>query len=279
MANDVLGLIAGEGRLPVLVARGMRAQGARVACVAFRGHADPELQSLCDHFEEVSLYRPSAWIRRLRRWGAQDAVMVGGVSKSRMMHDPWRWLRDIPDWRAIRVWYRRLRHDKRDRALLAAVAEELSHAGIEIIDSTTHIAEHMAGSGQLGSVAPTAGQSSDITFGWSLVQTSADIGIGQAMAIREGDVLAVEAAEGTAAMIERAGALCRISGWVLLKNASADHDQRADVPTIGVETIEQLAAAGGGAVAVGAGRVILLEQDLVLAAADKAGIAVVGMDT
>ena len=279
MANDVLGLIAGEGRLPVLVARGMRAQGARVACVAFRGHADPELQSLCEHFEEVSLYRPSAWIRRLRRWGAHDAVMVGGVSKSRMMHDPWRLLRDIPDWRAVRVWYRRLRHDKRDRALLAAVAEELSHAGIEIIDSTTHIAEHMAGSGQLGSVAPTAGQTSDITFGWSLVQTSADIGIGQAMAIREGDVLAVEAAEGTAAMIKRAGELCRISGWVLLKNASADHDRRADVPTIGVETIEQLAAAGGGAVAVGAGRVILLEQDLVLAAADKAGIAVVGMDT
>jgi len=279
MANDVLGLIAGEGRLPVLVARGMRAQGARVACVAFRGHADPELQSICEHFEEVSLYRPSAWIRRLRRWDAHDAVMVGGVSKSRMMHDPWRLLRDIPDWRAVRVWYRRLRHDKRSRALLAAVAEELSHAGIEIIDSTTHIAEHMAGSGQLGSVAPTAGQTSDITFGWSLVQTSADIGIGQAMAIREGDVLAVEAAEGTAAMIKRAGTLCRISGWVLLKNASADHDRRADVPTIGVETIEQLAAAGAGAVAVGAGRVILLEQDLVLAAADKAGIAVVGMDT
>lgn len=117
-----------------------------------------------------------------------------------------------------------------------------------------------------------------MTLGWPLLLTSADMGIGQAMAIREGDVIAVEAAEGTAAMIQRAGALCPRQGWTLLKNASANHDNRADVPTVGVETIEQLAAAGAGAVAVGAGRVILLDKPAVIAAADAAGIAVVGLD-
>ncbi len=277
MSNDVIGLIAGEGRLPVLVATGMRAAGARVACVAFRGHAHEELRTLCDTFREVSLYRPGSWSRLLRRQGCVDAVMVGRVDKTRM-HDKWRTLRDIPDWAAIRLWYRRLRHDRRSPAVLAAVADELEHGGIRLIDSRTHIEDHMATSGTIGSVPPTAAQEQDMTLGWPLLLTSAEMGIGQSMAIREGDVIAVEAAEGTAAMIQRAGALCSRQGWTLLKNASANHDNRADVPTVGVETIEQLSAAGAGAVAVGAGRVILLDKPAVIAAADAAGIALVGLD-
>ncbi len=277
MTSDVVGLIAGEGQLPVLVARGMRAQGHRVACVAFRGHAHPALRDLCDWFTEVSLYRPGSWSRRLRKCGAEQAVMVGRVDKTRM-HDRFRAFRDVPDWAGLRLWYRRLRHDRRSPAVLAAVADEMEHGGITLMDSTTHISEHMASVGQLGAVAATAGQQQDIALGWPLVQQSANLGIGQSMAIRDGDVIAVEAAEGTAAMIKRAGELCRMSGWTLLKNSSADHDRRADVPTVGVETIEQLAAAGAGVLAVGAGSVILLDRDAVIAAADAKGIAVIGLE-
>jgi DUF1009 family protein len=278
METTVLGLIAGEGRLPLLVAQGMRDRGFRVACVAFRGHAHPELQACCDEFAEVSLYRMGSWMKHLRRWNATEAIMVGGVAKTRM-HDPWRFVRNIPDWRALRLWYRRLRHDKRDRAVLTAVADELQQGGIELIDSTTHISEHLANAGTFGNVAPTAAQKADIEFGWPLLQTSADMGVGQAMAVRECDVIAVEAVEGTAAMIQRAGELCRTRGWTLLKTASNDHDMRADVPTIGVKTIEQLVAAGAGALALGAGRVILLDREAVVQACDKAGIALFGMDT
>ena len=95
--------------------------------------------------------------------------------------------------------------------------------------------------------------------------------------MREGDVIAVEALEGTAGMITRAGALCRRSGWTLLKTSRTDHDRRADVPTIGVQTIEELAAAGAGCIALGTGRVILIDRPAVLEAADKAGIAIVGV--
>lgn len=277
MADQVLGLIAGEGTLPLLVARGMREQGLRVACVAFRGHADERLADLCEHFAQVSLYRPGGWLRRLKRWGASEAVMVGRVAKTRM-HDPWRLVRDIPDWRALRLWYRRLRHDRRDRAVLAALAEELQRGGIELIDSTTHITEHMARAGQAGRIAPTSAQLADIEFGWPLLRSATDMGVGQAMAVREGDVIAVEAVEGTAAMIERAGDLCSKHGWTLLKTAADDHDRRSDVPTIGVDTIRQLAAAGAGALAIGAGRVILLDRDAVVAACDEAGIALLGME-
>ena len=98
------------------------------------------------------------------------------------------------------------------------------------------------------------------------------------MAVRDRDVIAVEAVEGTDAMIDRAGELCRAKGWTLLKTTSGDHDMRADVPTIGVQTIERLAAAGGRCIALGTGRVILIDKPQVLAAADKANVAIVGVE-
>ncbi len=271
-----IGLIAGEGQLPVLVARGMRDAGLDVACVAFRGHADPELRNLCTKWSEVSLYRPGGWLRRLRRWDVVDAVMVGRVAKTRM-HDPFRMIRDLPDWRAIRLWYRRLRHDRRDRAVLAAVAEELQRGGVTLIDSTTHIPDHLATEGTLGSTSPSTLQQQDIAFGWPLLHNLTDMGIGQALTVREGDVIAVEAVEGTDSMIGRTGTLCRASGWTLLKTSADDHDRRADVPTIGIDTVARLSAAGCGCIAVGAGRVILIDRPKVIEACNQAGIALVGV--
>lgn len=271
-----IGLIAGEGRLPVLVAEGMRRAGHDVMCVAFRGHADAGLASKCDHFAEVSLYRPGGWIRRLRRWGAQDAVMIGRVAKTRM-HDPWRALRDVPDWRALRLWYRRLRHDRSDAAVLAAVADELARGGVRLIDSTTHVQEHLASEGVMGAVKPSTLQEKDIAIGWPLLSQITSMGIGQCMALREGDVIAVEAVEGTDRMIERAATLCRSSGWTMVKTAADTHDRRSDVPTVGPETIERLRSSGCGCLALGAGRVLLADRPAVIAAADQAGIALVGI--
>ena len=271
-----IGLIAGEGRLPVLVAQGMRRDGHSVMCVAFRGHAHAELRNCCDHYAQVSLYRPGGWIRRLRRWGASDAVMIGRVDKTRM-HDPFRVVRDIPDWRAVRLWYRRLRHDRGDAAVLAAVADELALGGVRLIDSTTHLQEHLATEGVMGGASPSSTQLADIAQGWPVLQQVTSLGVGQCMAIREGDVIAVEAVEGTDRMIDRAGELCRAKGWTLLKTASDNHDRRADVPTIGPDTIARLRTAGCGCVAIGANRVLLADRPAVIAAADAAGIAVVGI--
>lgn len=271
-----IGLIAGEGRLPVVVADGMRQAGRSVACVAFRGHADEDLQGCCDQYRTVGLYRMSQWLRTLRRWGATEAVMVGRVSKARM-HDPLRLLRQIPDLRTALLWYRRLRHDRRNATVLAAVAEELDRGGIRLLDSTTFIEDHLAEEGVLGQARPSDLQAADIAFGWSLLTRTVEMDIGQSIAVREGDVIAVEALEGTSGMIQRAGALCRRSGWTLLKTSRKEHDRRADVPTIGIQTIEELAAAGAGCVAIGTGRVILIDRPAVLAAADKVGIAVVGV--
>ena len=278
MASDqpTLGIIAGNGILPSLVARSAKAAGYRVCCVGLRNQFDPALPHECDEFSAVGIAKIGRWIRLLKKWNIDEAVMVGGVEKT-IMHDPFRILRLMPDVRGLRLWYRRLRHDRRDATVLAAIADELQGEGVTLIDSTTHIKEHLASAGTIGSVQPTARQTNDIAFGWPLLCETASLHIGQSIAVREGDVLAVEAIEGTAALIKRAGELCKRKGWSLLKTAASDHDMRADVPSIGTETIAQCTAAGCGCIALGANNVILLDKPAVIDAANIAGISIIGV--
>jgi DUF1009 family protein len=274
--TDAIGLIAGQGRLPVIVAQGIRAAGARVCCVGLRDQFDADLPTQCDEFRTAGVIQLGRWVRLLRRSGVREAIMVGRVAKTRM-HDPLRLVRQLPDWRALNLWYRRLRHDRRNATVLAAVADELARCGVELIDTTTYIPDHLATEGVMTATPPSADQEADVRFGWPLLRRVAELEVGQAMAVRDRDVIAVEAVEGTTRMIERAGELCRARGWTLLKTARDDHDRRAEVPTIGVETIEQMAAAGGGCIALGAGRVIMIDRPAVLEAADRAGISIVGV--
>ena len=258
MASEkpVLGMIAGNGVLPVLAARGARDAGYRVCCVGLRNQYVPELPNECDTFSIAGMARVGRWIRLLKKWGASDTIMVGGVGKT-VMHDPFGVIRLMPDITGLLLWYRTLRHDRRDATVLAAIADELHKSGVTLIDSTTHIPNHLAGTGTLGNVTQSTKQFADIDF--------------------DRDVLAVEAIEGTAALIERAGSLCKKKGWTLLKTAADDHDMRADVPSIGTKTIEQVAAAGCSCIALGSSRVILLDAPAVIEAANKAGVAIVGV--
>lgn len=271
-----MGLIAGGGRLPMLQAQGMRAAGYRVACVGLYDQYDAELREYCDDFAEAGVLNLGRWCRKLRKFGAKQAVMVGKVEKSQLLYHPMNWLRHMPDWRTAKLYLWDLRHDKRSQMMLAGVAGQLKKGGLELIDTTQFIPEHMAGEGLLTAKPPSAQQQRDMQFVWPILMRMNDLDIGQAVAVKDGDVIAVEAMEGTDRMIQRAGELCRKPGWVLAKGAPAKKDPRFDVPTIGVQTIENLAKAGAGCLVVAAGRVILLDKPQVLAAADRHGIAIVG---
>ncbi len=277
--KPVMGLIAGQGRLPVIVAEGMRERGYSIACVGLSGQYLPELPALCDRFRTISPFRLGAWARTLRRFGAREAVMVGRVDKAALMHGRFRFFRFVPDVTTALVWYRRLRHDRRSPAILAALAETLASKGVPLIDSTTHIPEHMASPGVMTRRQPTVGELDDVRFGWPILKELLRLDIGQAIAVREKDVVAVEAVEGTDRMIERAGVMCPRGGWTLLKGCRADHDRRADVPTVGVETIRNVHAAGGTCVALGVGDVILVDRRAVLSLADELGVSVVGVES
>lgn len=272
-----IGLIAGGGRLPILVAGGIRAAGRRVVCIGLREQFDDDLPGECDAFAVAGIVQLGKWIRLLKRFGAEEAIMVGRVAKTRM-HDPLKLIRQLPDLRAIRLWYRTLRHDRRNRALLAAVADELLVNGVMLIDSTRYIPEHLAEEGLMTpGLKLSEAARADIAFGWPLLERVVELDIGQSIAVRDRDVLCVEAVEGTDRMIERAGELCKAKGWTLLKTASVLHDRRADVPTIGVQTVERVAALGGRCIALGAGRVIVIERPKVIELAERLKVVIVGI--
>ncbi len=275
--SEPIGLIAGQGRLPILTARGMKAAGKRVCAVGLAGQYEPELPDLCDRFKRVGILRLGQWARALKRMGAREAVMIGRVDKARLMHSPMRFLHAIPDLRTLRVWYRDLRHDHRSPAVLAAVARELQTCGVTLIDSTAHIQDQMATDGVMTRKTPSDAARADIAFAWPILEQTLDLHIGQAIAVREHDIVAVEAVEGTDRMIQRAGELCPRGGWTLLKSAPRDHDKRADVPTVGERTIRNAAEAGCACIAVGAGEVILVDKEKTLALADELSIAIIGL--
>lgn len=274
-----IGLIAGEGSLPLLVAQGMHAAGRTIVGLSIAGIHDPAVEPFCARFQTAPLLRLGSWARRLRRMGAREAVMVGRVNKARTMHSGSRLLRMIreaPDLTTALVWYRRLRHDRRSPAILAAVADTLAAQGVPLIDSTTFIPDHLASLGAMTRRAPSAAQLSDLAFAAPILDSVLALDIGQAIAVRDKDVVAVEAVEGTDRMIERAGALCPRGGWTLLKACRTDHDRRADVPTIGEATVRKAHAAGCACIALRAGDVILLDKPAVLRLAEELGIPIVG---
>jgi DUF1009 family protein len=272
-----LGLIAGEGIFPVLVARGAKAAGRPVACAAFAGHAWPELEREVDRFEWVGVLRFGTWIKVLRQAGCTEAIMVGRVAKTQM-YSRWRYFQYVPDLRSVRLMWRVWRRDKRPNAILQALIEELGSAGITLIDSTTYTPDQLAAAGVMTKRQPSEAQWDDIRLGYTICQQISRMDIGQAIAIADRDVIAVEALEGTNAMIERAGKLCRVGGWTLVKVSNSNQDMRVDVPTVGTVTIEKLAAAKAGCVVLEPGRTIILEKSKVLELADRYRIAVVGYD-
>ena len=272
-----LGLIAGEGEFPKLVARGARAAGRRVAIVALRGVADPELRDLADVFAWRGIARLGGWIRTLRAAGCREAVMAGRVRKTTMFAGPrWRqWLQYWPDWTSIRLWYFATR-DKRNDTLLAAVAAELARCGVTLIDSTAYCPEALAPAGVLTPFEPPRQMLVDADFGWPLARQIGALDIGQAIAVKEKEVIAVEAIEGTDKLIVRAGELCKQGAWTLIKVAKPNQDMRFDVPTIGPNTIEKLHAAGAAGLVIEAGKTLILERERVVELATKYRIAIVG---
>lgn len=260
----------------MLVAQGLRLRGNPVHGLGIHHQFDPEFPNLCDSFREVGLLRIGTWCRSLTSIGVRHAIMVGRVDKAKLMHDPLRAFRNVPDLRTLQLWLR-CRRDRRSHALLQAIAEELDKGGVALLDSTVPIPDDLADPGVMTATRPTPEQRGDIEFLWPMMTRLLAFDIGQAIAVRDRDVLAVEAIEGTDRMIERVGSLCRAKGWTLCKGARAGHDRRSDVPTVGATTIEKLHEAGGRCLALAAGDVIMVDKAEMIRRADELGIAIVGV--
>jgi DUF1009 family protein len=274
--QDVLGLIAGEGRLPFLVADGAKRAGLRVICVGLAETTDRGLADEVDVFYKAAIARPGGWIRRLRKHRVTRTIIVGRVSKGRLF-TPWRIVQYLPDWRAFRIYYWRLRgKNTQPDSLLCAVADELASGGIVLENSIMYCKEHLATAGVMTGKQVRPSVESDIEFGWNIVKKLGELDIGQAIAVKEKEVIAVEAIEGTAAMIERAGRLCRSGGWMLIKVSKPQQDMRFDVPCVGPDTVRSLAQNGGKYLVVEAEKTIVIDKPETIELANKLGITILG---
>jgi DUF1009 family protein len=275
-SEDVLGLIAGGGRLPFLVAAGAREAGLKVVCVGLVDNAEPALADEVDVFYRAAIARPGGWIRKLKKHGVTRTVMVGRVAKYRLF-TRWRILRYLPDWRAFRIYYWRLHgKNKLTDSVLCALADELASGGIVLENSTMYCRQHIAAAGLMTQSKQHLPVEGDIEFGWQIAKKLGELGIGQAIAVKEKEVIAVEAIEGTAKMIERVGQFCKSGGWTLIKASKQNQDMRFDVPCVGPDTIKSLAKNGGKCLVVEAGKTIIIDKPETIKLADQLGITILG---
>jgi len=270
-----LGLIAGNGRFPFLVLDAARAAGHDVSVIAIKEEAFPDLAEAAARppsapLHWVSLGQLGKCIALLKEAGATQAVMAGQVKHTKLFADI------VPDMTLLGVLMR-LKTRNTD-ALIAGIADVLRQNGIELLDSTGFLAPLMAGAGTLTARKLREDEEADLAFGYTVADTVAGLDIGQTIAVKSAAVVAVEAMEGTDAVIARAGQLAG-SGVRIVKVAKPKQDMRFDVPVIGVSTIEAMKAAGASALSVDAGKTLMIDGDAIIRAADGAGIAIVGRVT
>jgi DUF1009 family protein len=276
--TEPVGLLAGSGRFPIVVAEKARRLGLPLVCVGLRHEADPKLADLVPQFHWSRIAALGRMIRLFRRAGVRQVVMAGKVMKSNWLHKPWRVLTLVPDWRTLRAWYGRGRKDNRDDTLLLMVIAEFARDGLAFASALDLCPELLVRPGILTRRGPSAGETKDIAFGWELAKEMGRLDVGQSVAVKDRAVLAVEAIEGTDRAIARAGELCRAGGFTVVKVAKPQQDMRFDVPTIGCSTIETMRQVGGRVLAIEAGKTIVIDQEQAIALADRYGIAVVALE-
>lgn len=275
-----IGLIAGWGRYPMIVAETLSAQGYQVYCLGGKHHADPAIAKFCHDFQWVGLGSVGGAIRYFRRHGVQRVTLVGKLHKV-MLFQPWIWWTHFPDWRAVRRFYPHFvlsRKDRKDDTLLGALSDEFALDGIEVVPPTKYMPTLLVKAGQLTRRGPSQAQFKDIQFGWRLAKELGRLDVGQSVAVKCQAALAIEAIEGTDECIRRAGHLCKSGEFTLVKVAKPQQDMRFDVPTIGLRTLETMHAAGGRVLAIEAGRTIIVDQPEVVEYAERKKLIVVALD-
>ena len=266
-----IGLIAGNGRFPFLVLQGARSLGHDVTVVAVKEEAFPELEQAARDVSAdlhwISLGHLGKCIKVLKGAGARQAVMAGQVKHAKIFSGI------VPDFTLLSV-LTKLKARNTD-ALISAVADVLRHEGIELLDSTAFLAPLLAAPGPLTRRVPSEDEAADFSFGYPIADAIAGMDVGQTIVVKDGAVVAVEAMEGTDAAIRRAGEIAG-PGTRVVKVAKPEQDMRFDVPVVGVATIDAMRAAGATAMTIDAARTLVVDGDRVFAAANDAGIAIVG---
>lgn len=261
------GLIAGNGQFPFLVVEGAKKAGASLAVVAIKEETDRHIDEVADNVLWVNIGQLGKMIDFLKKQGVEKAIMAGQVKHVQIFSGA------VPDMRMLKMLWNLPKRNT--DSLIGGVAAEMASEGIELIDSTFFVGDHLAPHGPITKRPPSDIENENIEYGLHIASEIARLDLGQTIVVRAKACVAVEAMEGTDAAIKRAGELAN-GKLTVVKVAKPNQDMRFDVPVIGSPTIETMAAAGATCLSVTAGKTLIFDRDQTIALADRHKIAIVG---
>lgn len=279
-AKHKIGLVAGWGSFPIEVAQKCIQDGGELYVVGLRGHADPQLATLAHQFCWMGVAKLGSHIRFFKRHGVPKVALAGKLFKDKLLFHGFGWIGLLPDLTSLRAMssiFLTRKSDARDDSILSCVVRAYQNEGIEMISVNEAAPKLLVDEGVVVGKPPNHSQQLDIQFGWRIARQMGGLDIGQSIIVKDRVVLAVEAIEGTDAMITRTGTLCPQGGFTMIKIAKPQQDMRFDVPTIGPRTVEKMASAGGKIIVIEAEKTILVERQRTLEIAKQLGISIVAL--
>lgn len=262
------GLIAGNGTFPFLVVEGAKKQGASLSVVAIREETDKRIEEIADKVIWVGIGQLGKMIKFFKNEGVERAIMAGQVKHVQIFSGA------FPDLRMAKMLFKL--PQRNTDALIGGIADELQKENIELIDSTFFIKDRLAIEGVLSKRKPDKTELGNIEYGLKIANEIARLDLGQTIVVRAKACVAVEAMEGTDAVIKRAGELAR-GRLTVVKVSKPNQDMRFDVPVVGVPTIETMIAAGATCLSITPDKTLIFDREEMLKLADKSKISVVAV--
>jgi UDP-2,3-diacylglucosamine hydrolase len=264
--SQILGIIAGNGVYPRLLADAARKAGAKkIIAAAFTGETDPALAQHVDLIEWIRVGQLNRLLKFLNQNKVHHAIMAGQIAPKNLF--------DLhPDWKALLLLAKLKQRNA--ESIFAAIADELAKVDVDLLPATTFLEEFLAPAGLIAGPKLTHREEEDVDLGWKIAKEIARLDIGQTVIVKNGTVVAVEALEGTNEIIKRGGTLAR-KGAVMVKVAKPNQDMRFDVPVIGLETIRIAAETKLRVIAIESAKTLLLERDAIIDLANRANISIV----
>ena len=265
--DKTLGILAGVGHLPVDLVKGAKASGYKTIVVGVVPGLDAELSEVADVFYSTNIGKLGKILDILKDNHVKVATMIGKVTKEVLYSEG----AIVPDWQAIKLLTSL--SDRHDDTIMQALVEKLTSRGIEVIDQTIFLKALMPSAGVLSKRKPTADEMLDMEYGFAMAKKIGGLDIGQTVVVKNKAIMAVEAIEGTDKCILRGGALGK--NVIVAKTAKPAQDNRFDMPSVGVKTIESMIAAGAVGIVMEAEKTLFVEREQALALADQHSITVV----
>jgi DUF1009 family protein len=270
-SKKTLGIVAGMGDLPVLIAEEAKKIGYRVVAVALQPPADESLRPIADIFHKIHIGRFGEIVKALKKSSVSEVVFAGKVPKSLLYEHKKSF---IPDLKAMKLLFSL--KNRSDSSFMKVISDELEAEGIKLLRATSIAKDILTPEGVLTRKKLKKDQLKDISFGWKIAKGIGKLDIGQTIVVKDLAVMSVEAIEGTDEAIKRGGSHAG-GGSVAVKVSKPGQDMRLDVPVVGPDTIQAMKKAGVEVLALEADKSIIVDRERVLREADKAGIVVVGI--